>query len=537
MRGRILYGMRRAAYAVSLLLLLPQLAAAGTASYTTPGTYTFTVPTYGTLSIDVRGAGGGGGGLGWAGTQPFNGQGGGASSFGGSVIGYGGGGAIGWGYDDSSFDGTCRSYSTNGNSGTATGGTQNITGGGSTGGSGGNGSGYTQDNGCGAPGKGGNGGRATKTYATGDLSAGSSISIGIGTGGAGYHSGVGYPMYSGLPGQNGSVTITWTDLPTASCTVSFTPSAINQGESSTLSWSATNANTSVYIENVGYVAGSSGSFSVSPASTTDYSCYAQGSGGSDGWHEAVLTVYQSCTLDGEAVTNGASITAYENSTVPYGSSCVSETRTCSDGTLSGSYQYASCAVSHQSCTLDGTTVAHGDSHTFYLSQVGSPCSSLAQSRTCTDGDLSGSASYQYTACTCAPLYSCSGNDITYTDASCHTETILSCTAPYFCSPGSSSCVSPDPVFNAGSGRTGHLQVQPQLIPKGLTTTVYWNVANVQSCTVTGSNGDSWSGLSGANASAAISAQVLYTLSCVPLEGASFSSEIQQVNVVPVFQEL
>jgi hypothetical protein len=285
------------------------------------------------------------------------------------------------------------------------------------------------------------------------------------------------------------------------------------------------------------MSGSSGSFSVTRSATTDYSCYASGAGGSDGWHEATLTVLRSCAWDGGSVTNGESVTAYQASTVPYGSSCVSQTRTCSDGTLSGTYAYASCEVSHQACTQDGATIEHGESHTFYLSQVGAPCSSVSQSRTCTDGTLSGSPSYQYASCTCAPLYSCSGSDITYTDASCTTTTVRSCTAPYFCSPGSSSCISPEPVFNAGNGRTGHLQVQPQLVPKGLTTTVYWDVANVQSCTVTGDNGDSWTGLTGAKTSSPISSQTRYTLSCTPLEGASFPTETQQVNVVPVFLEV
>jgi hypothetical protein len=325
--------------------------------------------------------------------------------------------------------------------------------------------------------------------------------------------------------------------PPASCTVTLTPNPVNQGASSTLSWSASNADTSVYIENVGYMSGSSGSFSVTRSATTDYSCYASGAGGSDGWHEATLTVLRSCAWDGGSVTNGESVTAYQASTVPYGSSCVSQTRTCSDGTLSGTYAYASCEVSHQACTQDGATIEHGESHTFYLSQVGAPCSSVSQSRTCTDGTLSGSPSYQYASCTCAPLYSCSGSDITYTDASCTTTTVRSCTAPYFCSPGSSSCISPEPVFNAGNGRTGHLQVQPQLVPKGLTTTVYWDVANVQSCTVTGDNGDSWTGLTGAKTSSPISSQTRYTLSCTPLEGASFPTETQQVNVVPVFLEV
>lgn len=52
-----------------------------------------------------------------------------------------------------------------------------------------------------------------------------------------------------------------------------------------------------------------------------------------------------------------------------------------------------------SCTLDGVTVAHGQSRTFYSALTHANCSSITQSRTCTNGTLSGSSSYQYASCT------------------------------------------------------------------------------------------------------------------------------------------
>jgi hypothetical protein len=67
--------------------------------------------------------------------------------------------------------------------------------------------------------------------------------------------------------------------------------------------------------------------------------------------------------------------------------------------------------------------------------------------------------------------------------------------------------------------------------------LYWDVSNVSSCTVTGNNGDSWSGLSGETSSSPIIQQTAYTLACTPLEGASFSPETVTINIVPVFQEL
>jgi len=115
-----------------------------------------------------------------------------------------------------------------------------------------------------------------------------------------------------------------------------------------------------------------------------------------------------CMFNNELVSEGSAITAFQNSSVAYGEACVSETRTCSDGVLSGSYQYASCSVgSAAACLFNGATVAHGDSITAYSSSTvayGSVCSSVAQSRTCDNGVLSGSA--QYASCEIAAARSC-----------------------------------------------------------------------------------------------------------------------------------
>jgi parallel beta-helix repeat protein len=50
-----------------------------------------------------------------------------------------------------------------------------------------------------------------------------------------------------------------------------------------------------------------------------------------------------CTLPwGGTVPNGGTVTAYQSSSVTCGNSCTSETRTCTNGTLSGSYTNSSC---------------------------------------------------------------------------------------------------------------------------------------------------------------------------------------------------
>ena len=51
-----------------------------------------------------------------------------------------------------------------------------------------------------------------------------------------------------------------------------------------------------------------------------------------------------CTFNWQTVNHGSSVTAYQSSSVACGSSCVSETRTCNNGVLDGSYTSSSCNI-------------------------------------------------------------------------------------------------------------------------------------------------------------------------------------------------
>ena len=95
------------------------------------------------------------------------------------------------------------------------------------------------------------------------------------------------------------------------------------------------------------------------------------------------------------VANGASVTAYAASSVGCGGSCSSQTRTCSNGSLSGSYGNTSCSVNACSgCSLPwGGSINHGDSVTAYAASsvaCGSSCTSESETRSCNNGSLSGS---------------------------------------------------------------------------------------------------------------------------------------------------
>ncbi len=143
---------------------------------------------------------------------------------------------------------------------------------------------------------------------------------------------------------------------------------------------------------------------------------------------------------------------------------------------------------------------------------------------------------------CTPQAYCSGNDLyVYAIPQNICVSSFSQTCSYQCSNG--ACVIPPaPSFTSTTGYTGHLQILPSIVRAGGTVRVYWNVANVDSCTVTGSNGDVWTASSSGSSgklSGTIAQRTVYTLSCTALSGytpASFS-ESATVNILPVFQEL
>ena len=115
-----------------------------------------------------------------------------------------------------------------------------------------------------------------------------------------------------------------------------------------------------------------------------------------------------CVVDSTVVANGASSVFYSAAVAPAGQTCssISTTRTCSNGAFGGgsSYNRATCTDT-QECSLNGVTVGHGSAKSFYSASTvafGTTCGSISQSRTCTNGQLSGNSSYQYGSCSVNP---------------------------------------------------------------------------------------------------------------------------------------
>lgn len=130
-----------------------------------------------------------------------------------------------------------------------------------------------------------------------------------------------------------------------------------------------------------------------------------------------------CYVNGQRVNNGQSQTFYAATQVAYGQTCASQsqTRTCNNGVLSGEtkYQYLTCTVTPPAnCPFNGATIQNGQSVTAYSSsqvEPGQTCSSVSITRTCSNGTLSGSTSYSYSTCTVRPPRDCVFQGTTYHD--------------------------------------------------------------------------------------------------------------------------
>jgi len=115
-----------------------------------------------------------------------------------------------------------------------------------------------------------------------------------------------------------------------------------------------------------------------------------------------------CIFNGKIIESGSSVVAYSSETIDYAGQCstISEPRYCDNGTLSGSFNYSTCTPkSPNDCYYRdpdnvSATVLSGESVVAYKYNsvaYNDQCSGFSiendESRTCTNGTLSGSYSY------------------------------------------------------------------------------------------------------------------------------------------------
>ena len=116
-----------------------------------------------------------------------------------------------------------------------------------------------------------------------------------------------------------------------------------------------------------------------------------------GVSQGAASLASACDFSGRKVLIGMSVVGYLSEVVPFGSECSAETRICSEGVLNGVNSYASCQVTPPSrCFFGEKNVVHGSSLTAYLSETvpfGESCQS--EQRDCSDGTLSGSYNFEF----------------------------------------------------------------------------------------------------------------------------------------------
>jgi len=111
--------------------------------------------------------------------------------------------------------------------------------------------------------------------------------------------------------------------------------------------------------------------------------------------------------DGALILNGGSKTYYLNNNPP--ENCKSESRVCTDGTLSGNYAYPTCTPGHSVCTdpAGGADLKDGETRTYYsvkFQTTQALCNSKSVNRTCNNGTVSGNKDYKYASCVASPMY-------------------------------------------------------------------------------------------------------------------------------------
>lgn len=87
--------------------------------------------------------------------------------------------------------------------------------------------------------------------------------------------------------------------------------------------------------------------------------------------------------------------------------------------------------------------------------------------------------------------------------------------------------------------SGNLILSRHIIRPGATVVVHWQTDDAATCTVTGSNGDSWTGTSGTETSSALTDKTTFTLSCDGLDSDSATdfTDVETVIIVPFWKEV
>ena len=255
------------------------------------------------------------------------------------------------------------------------------------------------------------------------------------------------------------------------------PTTTTAGQTATLTYTIANATDCTLTGNNGdswsgfSTNGTRVTSALTPPVTYTLSCTGPG-----GTNTKQLTIGGACVVGNICVGN---------SVYSVNASCAQTlVQNCGAGSCS-----AGVCTANASCTLDGVTVKHGDFWTFYTQSsapAGQQCSDFSQNRTCNNGVLNGSASYNKSSCTNA-------------------------------------------VAQSGVTITANGAATSTAVRKDANVTIAWDGGNATSCTVTGTDGSSFSGVVGST-SRVITQKTIFTAVCT-LQSSTKSAAVT-VNILP-----
>lgn len=274
-----------------------------------------------------------------------------------------------------------------------------------------------------------------------------------------------------------------------------------------------------------------------------------------------------CTYNGTTYPHGSQVSAYTTNSVPYGATCATAMHTCNSGSWSGGPMYTSCSpVAGLNCSFNGSVVLHGASVKAYNppSDTGFFATCPSETRTCTNGVLSGS----YTNASCPLVGACIRNGVTVANG--ESRTFYNTTV----TPGGESCTTGvnsagnsfdsvltcnNGVFTSSEGRlfsyqykscTPGVVIPPSTVTQGPISLssnenkvrkdgqvrLTWDGANSTSCTLTGTNGFNMVARTGSNVnSLPITQKTVFTLTCSL--GASIKQTTLTVDIVAAVKEI
>lgn len=339
-------------------------------------------------------------------------------------------------------------------------------------------------------------------------------------------------------GAQGIIVLTYDAPVTVSCTVNVSPTTINSFQTAQLSWTSTNAEW-LDIAGLGPVRPAdilAGSTIVGPSQTTTYTGTA-GRGGPGGPQVVCSGNYTLTVTAPPTVTTKPAInitqtgTRFEGAANPKGTATnawfrYSTTNPGSGNDTSG-IRTPSVPLGAQASDVDYAQNITGLlPNTIYYYWAVAQNTSGQQAF----GIVRALRTLVTPPPVCIASCKCVGNTIECVSNLCEV-TQTQCTAPAYCDSG------PPPLCRYPAIPKS-LVVVPPLIRYGGTVAVRWSYPTAQSCTITGNNGDSWTGIiSSGEQSRPITGETTYTAQCDDLDPDLISDDFVEFVIVKIIPNI